>query len=235
LFVWPNKGPVAANYGLEECRFLRPIYHNDTMYVRLTCKQKIERDHVGEQLPSGIVKWFVEVFDQNDELTAVATILTMVQKKSPFTEIKRSNVDKYLDKLTVNHKANWGTMTPQHMVEHMEQQFRFASGQKGDFDIATPAEHLDKFRETIFSHRPFPKGHKHPLMSQEKNEDLQHTDLQTAKAKLLEAFDAYEQYFKENPEARTKNVVFGMMDKFEWDLLATKHFNHHFRQFGILD
>jgi oxepin-CoA hydrolase/3-oxo-5,6-dehydrosuberyl-CoA semialdehyde dehydrogenase len=43
------------------------------------------------------------------------------------------------------------------------------------------------------------------------------------------------QYFKENPDARTKNVVFGMMDKFEWDLLGIKHFNHHFKQFGILD
>ncbi|RZJ28560.1 MAG: phenylacetic acid degradation bifunctional protein PaaZ [Flavobacterium sp.] len=235
LFVWPNKGPVAANYGLEECRFLRPIYHNDTMYVRLTCKQKIERDHAGEQMPSGIVKWFVEVFDQNDELTAVATILTMVQKKSPFREINRANIDEYLTKLTVNHKANWGAMTPQHMVEHMEHQFRYASGQKGDFEIATPAEQLDKFRETIYSHRPFPKGHKHPLMKENELEDLQHPDLESAKAKLIEAMDAYEQYFKEHPEERTKNVVFGMMDKFEWDLLGTKHFNHHFNQFGILD
>jgi oxepin-CoA hydrolase/3-oxo-5,6-dehydrosuberyl-CoA semialdehyde dehydrogenase len=205
------------------------------MYVRLTCKQKIERDHTGEQMPSGIVKWFVEVFDQNDELTAVATILTMVQKKSPFAEINRSNIDDYLTKLTVNHKANWGAMTPQHMVEHMEQQFRFAANQKGDFEIATPAGHLDKYRETIFSHRPFPQGHKHPLMKENTLEDLAHPDLQSAKQKLVEAMDQYEQYFKENPDARTKNVVFGMMDKFEWDLLGTKHFNHHFKQFGILD
>jgi oxepin-CoA hydrolase/3-oxo-5,6-dehydrosuberyl-CoA semialdehyde dehydrogenase len=63
LFVYPNKGPVAANYGLEECRFLRPIYHNDTIYVRLTCKQKIERDVASAEHPSGFVKWFVEVFD----------------------------------------------------------------------------------------------------------------------------------------------------------------------------
>ena len=81
LFVYPNKGPVAANYGLEECRFLRPIYHNDTVYVRLTCKQKVDRDVASAEHPSGIVKWFVEVFDTNDELVAVATILTMVQKK----------------------------------------------------------------------------------------------------------------------------------------------------------
>ena len=33
LFVKPDQGPVGANYGLDECRFLRPIYHNDTVYV----------------------------------------------------------------------------------------------------------------------------------------------------------------------------------------------------------
>ncbi len=235
LFVYPNKGPVAANYGLEECRFLRPIYHNDTIYVRLTCKQKIERDSVGEELPCGIVKWFVEVFDQNDELVAVATILTMVQKRSPFTEIKRNNIESYLGKLTETHQALWGTMTPQHMIEHMEQQFRYAAAEKGDFEIATPTEQLDKFRETVFNHKNFPLEHKHPLMKVGENEDLVHPDLQTAKQKLIEAYDAFELYFKENPDARTKNVVFGMMDKFEWDLLTTKHFNHHLKQFGILD
>lgn len=233
LFVYPNKGPVAANYGLEDCRFLRPIYHNDTMYVRLTCKQKIERDHRGEELPSGIVKWFVEVFDQNDELTAVATILTMVQKRSPFAEINRANIDQYLTKLTVNHQANWGTMTPQHMVEHMEDQYRIASGQRQDFELFTPAEQLDKWRETIFNHRPMPRGHQHPLMKKGENEILRNPDLESAKAQLRQAMDEYETYFKENPEARTNNAVFGMMDKFEWDLLANKHFAHHFAQFGI--
>ena len=235
LFVYPNKGPVAANYGLEECRFLRPIYHNDTIYVRLTCKQKIERDSVGEELPCGIVKWFVEVFDQNDELVAVATILTMVQKRTPFTPINRSNIENYIARISENTKANWGTMTPQHMIEHMEEQFRYATAEKADFEIATPAEQLDKYREIVFNHKPFPKEHKHPLMKNNGNEDLIHPDLTTAKQKLIEAYDAYEQYFKANPEARTKNVVFGMMDKFEWDLLSTKHFNHHFAQFGILD
>jgi oxepin-CoA hydrolase/3-oxo-5,6-dehydrosuberyl-CoA semialdehyde dehydrogenase len=121
------------------------------------------------------------------------------------------------------------------MVEHIEQQYLFATNQKGEFEIATPAEHLEKFRETVFNHRPFPKEHKHPLMKQGENEDLQYADLETAKAKLIEAMENYEQFFKENPELRTKNVVFGMMDKFEWDLLANKHFDHHFRQFGILE
>ncbi|MEM6686370.1 MAG: phenylacetic acid degradation bifunctional protein PaaZ, partial [Bacteroidota bacterium] len=120
LFVYPNKGPVAANYGLEECRFLRPIYHNDTIYVRLTCKQKIDRDSRGKELPSGIVKWFAEVFDQDDELVAIATILTMVQKKNPFATINKNTIQDYLGKLTEDTKPVWGSMSPQQMVEHLE-------------------------------------------------------------------------------------------------------------------
>ena len=55
LFVYPNKGPVSANYGLEECRFLRPLYHNDTVYVRLTCKQKVDRDVLSAEHPLSLI------------------------------------------------------------------------------------------------------------------------------------------------------------------------------------
>lgn len=234
LFVYPNKGPVAANYGLEECRFIRPIYHNDTVYVRLTCKQKIERDSVGKEIPCGIVKWFVEVFDQNDELVAIATILTMVQKKSPFVTINRKNIEQYLNQLTEKSEPKWGLMTAQHLMEHLEMGFKIASNEIQNFETATPAEHLEKVREMIFNHQKMPQNHKHPLMKAEKLEDLTHPDFATAKQKLLIAFDNFENYFKENPEQQTKNAVFGMMGKFEWDLLNTKHLNHHFEQFNIL-
>jgi oxepin-CoA hydrolase / 3-oxo-5,6-dehydrosuberyl-CoA semialdehyde dehydrogenase len=235
LFVYPNKGPVAANYGLEECRFIRPIYHNDTIYVRLTCKQKIERDSVGEEIPCGIVKWFVEVFDQNDELVAIATILTMVQKKYPFIEVNRSNVSTFIGRLDENAKAKWGMMGPQHMIEHMEKAYRMATGEIADYEIATPEDKLPKFRETIFNFRPMPMEFKHPLLPKDKADDLLHPDLATAKAKMLEAWDAYEVFFKPNPDERTKNAVFGMMDKYEWDLLQVKHWNHHLKQFGLID
>ena len=234
LFVYPNKGPVAANYGLEECRFLRPIYHNDTIYVRLTCKEKVERDSRGRELPSGIVKWFVEVFDQEDELVAVATILTMVQKKNPFVQINRNNIQNYLYKLKEDTKPSWGIMTAQHMVEHIEMQFRMATGEINDFEITTPEEYIEKVVEILYNHKPMPKEHKHPLLKTDEVEELVHTNLEEAKAKLLEAYDAYEAYFKENPDTTTKNTVFGMLSKFEWDLLSVKHLNHHFKQFDLL-
>ncbi|MEL6848719.1 MAG: phenylacetic acid degradation bifunctional protein PaaZ, partial [Bacteroidota bacterium] len=116
LFVHPAKGPVGANYGLEDCRFIRPIYHNDTLQVRLTCKEKVDRDTKGREHPAGVVKWYEEILDQDGELVAVATILTLVQKKNPFMEITRENIVDKLNALTEDTSARWGMMTPQHMV-----------------------------------------------------------------------------------------------------------------------
>ena len=83
LFVDPGKGPVMLNYGLEECRFLKPVYAGSTIGVRLTCKEKTEQEKKEEtDLPRGIVKWYVDVYDETGESVAVATILTMVQKKN---------------------------------------------------------------------------------------------------------------------------------------------------------
>lgn len=81
LFVDPGKGPVMLNYGLEECRFLKPVYAGSTIGVRLTCKEKIAQEKkVESDLPRGIVKWYVDVYDETGESVAVATILTMVQR-----------------------------------------------------------------------------------------------------------------------------------------------------------
>jgi oxepin-CoA hydrolase/3-oxo-5,6-dehydrosuberyl-CoA semialdehyde dehydrogenase len=245
LFAYPNKGPVVANYGLEECRFLRPIYHNDTVYVRLTCKQKIDRDQRGTELPSGIVKWHVEVFDANidessseeekeQELLAVATILTMVQKKQTvFAEMTTESIQKYLNKLSEDSKPQWGTMTPQIMVEHLEYTYRIASGEIQDFEIATPEKYIEKTLETLYNYEKMPREYDFPLAKESKIKETKHEDLETAKTKLLEAREEYLRYFKENPEAKTKNVVFGEMDKFEWYLLERKHLNHHFEQFNL--
>jgi oxepin-CoA hydrolase/3-oxo-5,6-dehydrosuberyl-CoA semialdehyde dehydrogenase len=83
LFVDPGKGPVMLNYGLEECRFLKPVYAGATIGVKLTCKEKIEQEKREEMdIPRGIVKWYVDVYDDTGESVAVATILTMVERRS---------------------------------------------------------------------------------------------------------------------------------------------------------
>ncbi|NND88262.1 MAG: phenylacetic acid degradation bifunctional protein PaaZ, partial [Flavobacteriaceae bacterium] len=235
LFVYPNKGPVAANYGLEDCRFLRPLYHNDTIYVRLTCKQKIDREQRGTELPSGIVKWYGEVFDADDELVAIVTVLTMVQKKQTvFTEMTTEQIETSLSKLSADMQPQWGSMTPQQMVEHLEYTYRIASGEIQDFDITTPEKILEKVHATLYNYEKMPRGYDFPLAGKADMMNLKHDDLSAAIKKMMEAREAYLEYFKTHPEARTKNAVFGELNRFEWYLLERKHLNHHFEQFGIL-
>jgi oxepin-CoA hydrolase / 3-oxo-5,6-dehydrosuberyl-CoA semialdehyde dehydrogenase len=82
LFVDAAKGPVLLNYGIEECRFLKPVYAGTTIAVRLTCKEKTGQDLKDEKdIPKGIVKWYVDVYDETGESVMIATILTMVRKK----------------------------------------------------------------------------------------------------------------------------------------------------------
>ena len=232
LFVYPNKGPVAANYGLEECRFIRPIYHNDTLHVRLTCKEKRDRDSKGREFPSGVVKWYVEVFDQENELVAVATILTLVQKKCPWPDFTKANMEKGLAKLSENMKPKWGMMTPQHLVEHLEDQFKYAIGEKTS-EIYTPENKIDKWQESLYNYRPMPHNFKIPYLPENELFKLRHANLEEAKKSLLEYFDAYEKFFKDNPGIKTANAMFGMLDKELWDLTGRKHMAHHFEQFGI--
>jgi len=236
LFVYPNKGPVSANYGLEECRFLRPLYHNDTIYVRLTCKQKVDRDVASAEHPSGIVKWYAEIFDaNNDEKVAFATVLTMVQKKQEvFVEMTEDKINACLSALKEDMKPKWGIMTPQHMVEHLEYTYKIASGEIQDFEIATPSTILDKVHNSLWNYDKFPKNSQFPQLEKDTLEPLKHPDLATAIEKFKAQREKYIAFFKENPEAKLKNLVFGELNKYESYLLERKHLNHHFEQFGLL-
>ena len=233
LFVKPDKGPVGANYGLEDCRFVRPVYHNDTVYVRLTCKEKVDRDTKGKNMPAGVVKWFMEMFDEEDELVAVATILTLVEKKNPYLEMSEENLRELFAQLKIDAKPQWGILTPQHMVEHLEYQYSIAT-EKVHTRLTVLPETLEKFVEVVYNHQPMMKGYNHPLLRKGELEDLRYGSLEEAIEKYFIAKEAYEMYFKENKGKATLNPSFGELTKFEWDLLNRKHTHHHFEQFGLV-
>jgi len=81
MFVDPAPGPVLANYGLENLRFVEPVGIGDTIQVRLTAKEKIwKAKRPDENRATGVVVWDVEVKNQNDEAVAVYDILTLVER-----------------------------------------------------------------------------------------------------------------------------------------------------------
>ena len=81
LFVQPEKGPVLLNYGIDECRFTKPVYPGMTVGVRFTAKEKISQEKRDkDDIAKGIVKFLVDVYDDEGETVMLATILTMVKK-----------------------------------------------------------------------------------------------------------------------------------------------------------
>ncbi|MBC7453335.1 MAG: phenylacetic acid degradation bifunctional protein PaaZ [Massilia sp.] len=82
LFVSPAPGPVLANYGLDNLRFIAPVGIGDTICARLTCKRKVDRNRVDERgVGQGVVAWDVQVTNQHDALVASYDILTLVMKQ----------------------------------------------------------------------------------------------------------------------------------------------------------
>jgi acyl dehydratase len=84
LFVQPDEGPVLANTGLENLRFLKPVPPGASIRVQLTVKRKTRRtDSYGE------VRWNVEVVDQDGEAVAEYDLLTMVRYRDPAGRLTR--------------------------------------------------------------------------------------------------------------------------------------------------
>jgi oxepin-CoA hydrolase / 3-oxo-5,6-dehydrosuberyl-CoA semialdehyde dehydrogenase len=76
LFVQPDYGPVLANYGIDNLRFLTPVKPGDEITVTLTCKQISPR--AGDY---GEVRWDAELMNQDGTVVATYDVLTMVAKE----------------------------------------------------------------------------------------------------------------------------------------------------------
>jgi oxepin-CoA hydrolase/3-oxo-5,6-dehydrosuberyl-CoA semialdehyde dehydrogenase len=72
MFVQPDEGPVLANTGLDNLRFMKPVSAGDSIQVRLTVKKKTPRnDEYGE------VRWHVTLTNQDGDIAAEYELLTM--------------------------------------------------------------------------------------------------------------------------------------------------------------
>ncbi|MDT4913435.1 MAG: oxepin-CoA hydrolase / 3-oxo-5,6-dehydrosuberyl-CoA semialdehyde dehydrogenase [Pseudonocardiales bacterium] len=76
LFVDPDPGPVLANYGIDDLRFLTPVYPGDELTVTLTCKAITPRGDAAH----GEVRWDAEITKQDGSIAAQYDVLTMVSR-----------------------------------------------------------------------------------------------------------------------------------------------------------
>ncbi|WP_307816552.1 phenylacetic acid degradation bifunctional protein PaaZ [Nocardioides limicola] len=79
LFVDPDPGPVLANFGVDDLRFLTPVKAEDSIRVTLTVKQITPRSSADY----GEVRWDAVVTNQDDAPVATYDVLTLVAKTWP--------------------------------------------------------------------------------------------------------------------------------------------------------
>ncbi|GAA2140410.1 phenylacetic acid degradation bifunctional protein PaaZ [Nocardioides koreensis] len=79
LFVDPDPGPVLANFGVDNLRFLTPVKADDTIAVTLTVKQITPRTNA----EYGEVRWDAVVANEAGEPVATYDVLTLVAKTWP--------------------------------------------------------------------------------------------------------------------------------------------------------
>lgn len=138
----------------------------------------------------------------------------------------------YIDELTSSHKAQWGKMTAQHMIEHLILAVQMSNG-KLNIECFNPPEKIPTLKRFLFSSRPLPKNFVNPFIGEELKPFV-YDSLEKAKESLFTEIELYYSYFTEIPSRTTINATFGELNFEEWEIFHEKHFTHHLSQFGLM-
>jgi len=140
----------------------------------------------------------------------------------------------YLEKLSKDSKAIWGKMSAQHMLEHLVWLLKISSN-KVQFEIVTPFENIPKLKQLfLLSDLEFRRNFIAPYIG-EKLLPLQFNSLEAAKTELQSEIDFFNEYYLNSHDKLCAHPIFGLLTKYEWIRFHSKHFTHHFKQFGLID
>ncbi|MBC8041845.1 MAG: DUF1569 domain-containing protein [Rhizobacter sp.] len=127
----------------------------------------------------------------------------------------------------------WGKMRPQEMLEHL---ITVVQGSQGAFvmPLVVAEQKAAAYKQkSLLSDAPLPKLVQSPLY-QNGLPSLQYPSLADAVSALHHALENFYIHFNHSPDAAAVHPFFGSLNKAEWERFHTKHFTHHFSQFGLL-
>lgn len=140
----------------------------------------------------------------------------------------------FLQKLDAETKPVWGKMNAHQVLEHLADFFN-VSTEKIVFDQVTPAEHLPKYREFLYSDKQFRENTKAPQnVLGDEPLPVRQSGFEASREYLQKSVDNFFDFFRQHKDKRTVHPVFGPLTFEEWVLLHYKHVRHHLRQFGLL-
>lgn len=136
-----------------------------------------------------------------------------------------------LDKLKADKKPLWGSMSAQRMVEHLTEMIQMSIG-IGNYEQLIADEKIESMQRFLESDKPMAKGIEVEFAPKE--EKLTHPELEIAVDEFVENWLNFEEYYEANPTATNLHPFYGQLDERKWRLLHSKHFTHHFQQFGLI-
>jgi hypothetical protein len=137
-----------------------------------------------------------------------------------------------LESLDASTTPTWGGMSAQRMVEHLCDALYMSCGQ-GDFKLAVPEDRIEKMQQFLASDKPMAQNIQVPFAPADAL--LRNEDMELALDEFATAFVEFAEHFDENPSFTALHPYYGELDFDKWNQLHSKHFAHHFKQFGLLD
>jgi len=144
-----------------------------------------------------------------------------------------AEIDDKLRKLQSDAKPNWGNLSPQYMVEHLSSTMRYSNG-KVRHKLHIPREHLGKYKKVLFADEDFPKFFKSPFFEKDLPK-LNNENISDSMDELKVEMENFQKHFGESPGIKEMHGIFGELNFEEWLIYHNKHFQHHFKQFSLLD
>ncbi|MBM3916304.1 MAG: DUF1569 domain-containing protein [Sphingomonadales bacterium] len=136
-----------------------------------------------------------------------------------------------LSKLQSESTAKWGQMTAQRMVEHLADALYMSIGQ-GDFKLEVPEDRIERMQAWLETDKPMAKDIQVSFATP--STPLRNEEIETAIDEFTEAFLAFLEHYENQPDQTALHPFYGNLNYAQWQKLHTKHFAHHFEQFGLI-
>ena len=136
-----------------------------------------------------------------------------------------------LENLDEKKSASWGKMTSQRMIEHLSDCIYMSCG-IGNHELLIPEEKIKGMQAFLISDKEMPQNIQVPFAKE--NTPLRNTDIELALDEFTMAWVDFEEMYSEDSKKTALHPYYGNLNYEQWLLLHSKHFTHHFTQFGLM-
>lgn len=136
-----------------------------------------------------------------------------------------------LKNLDEKKSASWGKMNPQRMIEHLSDCIYMSCG-IGNHELLIPEEKIKGMQAFLISDKEMPQNIQVPFAKE--NTPLRNTDIELALDEFTMAWVDFEEMYSEDSKKTALHPYYGNLNYEQWLLLHSKHFTHHFTQFGLM-